>query len=248
MINDVKTSDYIYKKIAEFNSSERHITPSIKAKLASIQYLKEQVSNVEDNEMEKELLDLTAIYNPQFQQLEDSISKIIRGDSNFELPQSIIDKYNLPQYSKDNIKEIPSYWLTAIKNSRFYIIKEEEEEFLKKLKDISITVHDDNLSYTLSFYFKNNDAFYNDILEKDYFLDKKTKECYKTQASEIKWKNKDEEDKYQYSDFFSIFESFDKNSDKNKIEYQNIEGDRLKNDLIPFSMEFYLNIMDEDNK
>lgn len=231
----------VYKKIAELRSWEYSST--IKAKLASIHYLKEQVAHIEDTEMEKELLDLTATYNSQFKQIEESMSKVIKGENSFELPQSVITKYNLPQYDKEKIREIPSYWLTVLKNSDFFTIEKEEENLLMKLKDITINVHDDNLSYTLNYYFEENDRFGNDILYKTYYLDKKTKECYKTEASEIQWKNDDEQ--YKYSSFFSMFTSHDEEDDyyHRKMDQENEEGDSLKNDMIPFSLEFYLNLM-----
>lgn len=66
---------------------------------------------------------------------------------------------------------IPDFWLTIFRNADLLsdMIQTHDEPLLKQLTDIKIK-YDEDLSYTLEFYFAPNDYFTDSILTKKYFL------------------------------------------------------------------------------
>ena len=232
------SSEEIFQKIDKLECSD-----SIKMKLKVIELLKDEINNIEDNQMEKELIKITDDYNKKFKEIENEISRIIQGQNLPEIPNEILQKYNLDQKIKPKKpKIIPNYWLTAIKNSNNFDLTKIDEDILKYLFNIELEMLEDNLSYSINFYFLKNKYFSNNKLSKTYFVNKKTKECQKTESTIIDWTGKINPNKInnKYNEsFFDIFV----NKQDDIMEAENNEGENFKNDLIPFSLEYYLNLM-----
>ena len=232
------SSEEIFQKIDKLECSD-----SIKMKLKVIELLKDEINNIEDNQMEKELIKITDDYNKKFKEIENEISRIIQGQNLPEIPNEILQKYNLDQKIKPKKpKIIPNYWLTAIKNSNNFDLTKIDEDILKYLFNIELEMLEDNLSYRINFYFIKNKYFTNNKLSKTYFVNKKTKECQKTESTIIDWTGKINPNKInnKYNEsFFDIFV----NKQDDIMEAENNEGENFKNDLIPFSLEYYLNLM-----
>ena len=232
------SSEEIFQKIDKLECSD-----SIKTKLKVIELLKDEINNIEDNQMEKELIKVTDDYNKKFKEIENEISRIIQGQNLPEIPNEILQKYNLDQKIKPKKpKIIPNYWLTAIKNSNNFDLTKIDEDILKYLFNIELEMLEDNLSYSINFYFLKNKYFSNNKLSKTYFVNKKTKECQKTESTIIDWTGKINPNKInnKYTEsFFDIFV----NKQDDIMEAENNEGENFKNDLIPFSLEYYLNLM-----
>lgn len=105
---------------------------------------------------------------------------------------------SLPQYDA-NVKGVPDFWLTIFRNTELLsdMIQPHDEPLLKQLSDIKIK-YDEDLSYTLEFYFASNDFFTDSILTKKYFLRCKIDgeepfafegpEIYKCLGCNINWK------------------------------------------------------------
>ena len=232
------TSEEIFQKIDKLECSD-----SIKTKLKVIELLKDEINNIEDNQMEKELIKVTDDYNKKFKEIENEIARIIQGQSLPEIPNEILQKYNLDKKIKPKkSKIIPNYWLTSIKNSNNFDLTKIDEDILKYLFNIELEMLEDNLSYSINFYFLKNKYFSNNKLSKTYFVNKKTKECQKTESTIIDWTGKINPNKInnKYNEsFFDIFV----NKQDDIMEAENNEGENFKNDLIPFSLEYYLNLM-----
>ena len=232
------TSEEIFQKIDKLECSD-----SVKSKLKVIELLKDEINNIEDNQMEKELIKVTDDYNKKFKEIENEIARIIQGQSLPEIPNEILQKYNLDKKIKPKKpKIIPNYWLTAIKNSNNFDLTKIDEDILKYLFNIELEMLEDNLSYSINFYFLKNKYFSNNKLSKTYFVNKKTKECQKTESTIIDWTGKINPNKInnKYNEsFFDIFV----NKQDDIMEAENNEGENFKNDLIPFSLEYYLNLM-----
>ena len=180
------TSEEIFQKIDKLECSD-----SIKSKLKVIELLKDEINNIEDNQMEKELIKVTDDYNKKFKEIENEIARIIQGQSLPEIPNEILQKYNLDKKIKPKKpKIIPNYWLTAIKNSNNFDLTKIDEDILKYLFNIELEMLEDNLSYRINFYFIKNKYFTNNKLSKTYFVNKKTKECQKTESTIIDWTGK----------------------------------------------------------
>ena len=232
------TSEEIFQKIDKLECSD-----SIKMKLKVIELLKDEINNIEDNQMEKELIKVTDDYNKKFKEIENEIARIIQGQSLPEIPNEILQKYNLDKKIKPKkSKIIPNYWLISIKNSNNFDLTKIDEDILKYLFNIELEMLEDNLSYRINFYFIKNKYFTNNKLSKTYFVNKKTKECQKTESTIIDWTGKINPNKInnKYNEsFFDIFV----NKQDDIMEAENNEGENFKNDLIPFSLEYYLNLM-----
>ena len=232
------TSEEIFQKIDKLECSD-----SVKSKLKVIELLKDEINNIEDNQMEKELIKVTDDYNKKFKDIENEISRIIQGQNLPEIPNEILQKYNLDQKIKPKKpKIIPNYWLTAIKNSNNFDLTKIDEDILKYLFNIELEMLEDNLSYRINFYFIKNKYFTNNKLSKTYFVNKKTKECQKTESTIIDWTGKINPNKVKNKNTESFFDIFINKQD-DIMEAENIEGENFKNDLIPFSLEYYLNLM-----
>jgi nucleosome assembly protein 1-like 1 len=105
---------------------------------------------------------------------------------------------SLPQYD-DNVKGVPDFWLTIFRNTELLsdMIQPHDEPILKQLTDIKIK-YDEDLSYTLEFFFEANDYFTDSVLSKKYFLRCKIDgeepfefegpEIYKCSGCNINWK------------------------------------------------------------
>lgn len=229
----------IFQKIDKLDCSN-----SLKSKLKTIELLKNEINKVEDNQMEKELLNVTNEYNKKFKEIENEISRIIQGQNLPEISNEIMQKYNLdPKKIKPKKpKIIPNYWLIAIKNSNSFDLTKIDEDILKYLFNIELEMLEDNLSYRINFYFLKNKYFSNNKLSKTYYVNKKTKECQKTESTKIDWTGKINPNKTKDKNIESFFDIFTNKQD-DIMEAENNEGENIKNDLIPFSLEFYLNLM-----
>ena len=143
------TSEEIFQKIDKLECSD-----SIKTKLKVIELLKDEINNIEDNQMEKELIKVTDDYNKKFKEIENEISRIIQGQNLPEISNEVLQKYNLDKKIKPKKpKIIPNYWLTAIKNSNNFDLTKIDEDILKYLFNIELEMLEDNLSYRINFYF-----------------------------------------------------------------------------------------------
>ena len=232
------SSEEIFQKIDKLECSD-----SVKSKLKVIELLKDEINNIEDNQMEKELIKVTDDYNKKFKEIENEIARIIQGQSLPEIPNEILQKYNLDKKIKPKkSKIIPNYWLISIKNSNNFYLTKLDEDILKYLFNIELEMLEDNLSYSINFYFLKNKYFSNNKLSKTYFVNKKTKECQKTESTIIDWTGKINPNKIKNKNTESFFDIFINKQD-DIMEAENNEGENFKNDLIPFSLEYYLNLM-----
>ena len=232
------SSEEIFQKIDKLECSD-----SVKSKLKVIELLKDEINNIEDNQMEKELIKVTDDYNKKFKEIENEIARIIQGQSLPEIPNEILQKYNLDKKIKPKkSKIIPNYWLISIKNSNNFDLTKIDEDILKYLFNIELEMLEDNLSYRINFYFLKNKYFSNNKLSKTYYVNKKTKECQKTESTKIDWTGKINPNKTKDKNIESFFDIFTNKQD-DIMEAENNEGENIKNDLIPFSLEFYLNLM-----
>ncbi|CRK96418.1 CLUMA_CG009834, isoform A [Clunio marinus] len=99
----------------------------------------------------------------------------------------------------ENVKGIPDFWLTIFRNAELIsdMIQPHDEPLLKQLTDIRIK-YDEDLTYTLEFFFEPNDYFTDSVLTKKYFLRCKIDsdepfafegpEIYKCTGWNINWK------------------------------------------------------------
>lgn len=216
---------------------------SLKAKLLGL--YKNQ--RVRDDLLEKgyneEFYSLEYKYNLEYFQINKQISEIINQGT-----------------------PIPFYWKTAIENAKFFPVNDKDKEILKYVTNIEIK-HDENdkKSFTAYFTFSQNSFFDHTVLEKAYKFNKKEDGYTESKATEIKWKGEAPNIKVvkkkmkkgknvstvtkekKVASFFNIFDNEDEDEeddDENEDGSPDLssEADFIQNDLIPFSMEYYLDV------
>ncbi len=163
---------------------------------------------------------------------------------------------------------IPEYWRKVIENSKFFTVNDKDKEILKHLIDIEIK-HDeaDKKSFIVYFIFESNSFFDETVLEKQYIFNKKEDAYLEAKSKEINWKGSPPNIKMvkkkikkgktsstitkekKVDSFFNIFEAKqDDDEDEDNEEKEDDENDIsseaefVLNDLVPFSMEYYLDI------
>ncbi|XP_076350645.1 nucleosome assembly protein 1-like 4 isoform X2 [Tachypleus tridentatus] len=97
---------------------------------------------------------------------------------NDDLPEELKKKINLEPKENEvksepekDVKGIPDFWLTTFKNVEIIaeMIQEHDEPILKNLTDVKVKLSQSNpMGFTLEFYFKPNEYFYNSVLTKEY--------------------------------------------------------------------------------
>lgn len=225
-------------------------TNSLIKKALFLQKLNEKRSEMQDQTYEKEYLLLKHKYELQYAEILKEISKIIKGESNLE----------------NNAKEkgISDYWLKALDNSFsvYFKINDQDKKILIHLKDLRINYFDDMVSYKLEFVFSENEYFSNQILSKTYFYDSKSQKCTKIEASVINWKGDDKipnkiikkvgkskaiksKSNNTTTIVETFFDFFKSESDLVDDQVENEEGRFFIEDLIPYSMEYYLGLIEE---
>lgn len=117
---------------------------------------------------------------------------------------SIEIRKNLKKEYAEDVKGVPDFWLTIFRCTELMspMIQEPDEPLLKKLVDVKIVYEAESaMSYTLEFYFDENEFFTNKVLTKKYYLKSKVEgdqpysfegpEIYKCEGCVIHWnKNK----------------------------------------------------------
>ena len=157
---------------------------------------------------------------------------------------------------------IKNYWKLAIQNSKFFPVNKKDEQILNFLYNVDLIYDEkDKKSFTVRFFFSKNEFFDHPIIEKKYTFDKKEDQFVDSCSTEIKWKisppniknviKKIKKGKKVNTitsekpcpSFFDIFLDIDdeKREDNNEPDIT-AEADFIQNDLIPFSMEYFIDI------
>jgi hypothetical protein len=224
--------------------------------------LNNQRSDIELNQYEKEYVDLKSTYDRKYAELYEEIGKIVRGENIPVLTTDDVNKYKLnalPTTPAEN--GIPDYWYKVIKNSKYFPFNEKDEEILKFLSDVRLKFEEKVKStFTVEFHFRANEYFPHNVLTKTYLYDDNSEELAKTIGSSIAWTSQDKNPRIKITkkkvkkgknvevkttekvveSFFNIF------ADQEKEDLYPDEAEFIQDDLIPNSLEYYLNIMTAD--
>jgi hypothetical protein len=203
-------------------------------------------------------------YDSQYRVLYEEISKIVRGDAeNLTSTPEEMTKYGITTTADEtasNLKGIPDYWKNVFKNCAFFPVNEKDEPILNHLSDVRMKpVEGSRLNFVMEFHFTPNEYFTNTLLTKTFFYNEETEDVEKTTGSSISWTTQDKNPRIKMKnkkvkkgkkvetikqeEFVPSF--FDLFADQSKEDYPSEEGNFFKDDLLPNSLEYYLNIMDE---
>lgn len=139
---------------------------------------------------------------------------------------------------------IHNFWKTVLVNSNSLTITDFDRKVLTHLTNIRLTIEKDTQKdFKLEFVFEENEYLQQNVLEKRYFFNQKER-CYdKVSATAPIWK-KNEENKSKKENFFSLFEAAQLEED----DFYDFEVDIFVTELIPYSLEYYLDIRPENNR
>ncbi len=142
------------------------------------------------------------------------ISEIIQGKvdlKSLNLTAEEKAKYNIEENDSDAEAGIPNFWMTAIKNSKYFPVNEKDDKILTHLRDIKLVLSENKLDYSLEFIFNKNEYFEHEILTLQFDYDEKKFEPTKRIGTNIKWSNADKnptlkpKSKKLYIVFFYLF-------------------------------------------
>lgn len=96
-------------------------------------------------------------------------------------------KYKITENEANEESGIPSYWLNAIKNSKYFSVNDKDELILAHLKDVKLNLTANKLDYSIDFIFDKNDFFNHEKLTLQYVYDEKKFEPVKQIGTNIVW-------------------------------------------------------------
>lgn len=219
-------------------------TDSIKTKLLAL-YKNQQVRDgILEKGYNEDFYNLEFKYNQQYSNINKEISELVNQGT-----------------------PIPNYWKVVLENSKFFTVNDKDKEILKYLTNVEVKNDEtDKKSFTAYFTFSPNLFFDEPVIEKFYKFNKKEDSYTESTSTQIKWKGDAPNVKVikkkikkgknvstvtkekKVKSFFNIFEDEnddeDTDDDKGDEEENQLsnEADFIQNDLIPFSMEYYLDL------
>jgi len=245
---------------------------SLKKKLLYIKKLTNDREVIEKY-YKNELLDLTYAYEQKYKSIYDQVSKMIHGQEECDVDPADQEKFKVTKPTTATEAGVPGFWHKALTNSKFFYTNDKDEGVLKFLKDVNLEFKTDKASFTAHFVFEANPYFSNTDITKS-FIYNESQELIKIESSTIAWASDDvnptkilkktqkkgkgkktaaAETQQKYEDvesFFTIFrtdnlEDCEAEADASQEEE---EAEFIKEDLFPFALSYYLNIMpvDED--
>lgn len=180
------------------------IPESVAKRVYGLKAIQDQ-HHVLEKDFHNEILALEKKFAERCQALHTQRAEIISGKNEptaelIEAGKATADKEEegvTKKGSKPDVKEIkgiPEFWLTCLKNHGRIaeIISERDEEALLSLVDITVKHFDDSNGYSLLFEFAENEFFSNNVLSKSYYF--KNSEptgsivVDRTEGTTIEWK------------------------------------------------------------
>jgi len=157
-------------------------------------------------------------------------------------------------------------------NAKFFYTNDKDEGVLKYLKDVNLEFKTDKVSFIVHFVFDANPFFTNTELTKTYIYND-SQELIKVESSTINWasvevnptkilkktqkkggkaKKGPKETTTQYEDvesFFTIFrtDNLEDPEAEADVSQEEEEAEFIKEDLLPYALSYYLNIMPVDD-
>jgi hypothetical protein len=239
-------------------------TDSLKKKLLFVKRLTNERELVEKG-YKKDLLELTYAYEEKYKSLYDQASKIIHGQAEADVSPADLEKYKVTKPQCNAEIGVPGFWAKAIINAKFFYTNDRDENILKHINDVYMEFKPDKVSFTVHYKFDTNPFFSNSEITKT-FIYNETQELTKIESSKINWhsdevnptkilkktqkkkKDKQKETTTQYEDvdsFFTVFRTDDLESPEAEadVSQEEEEADFIKEDLLPYALNYYLNIM-----
>ena len=213
----------------------------------------------EHNSYRKDFISLRNKYELKYFDIYSQIKDIIFSETEIpEISKEDYETYKINEEDSKKNKEIPCFWRTVIQNCKCYICNEKDVPILDNLIDIIIIPLENKIDFQVNYIFKPNDYMENTILTKKYFYNILNEKLINVEGSEINWKNEDKnptikktvkvikkkkskEKQIITKEIESFFDIFSKKI-KDNLSNEEQQAKFLKEDFLPNSLEYYLNI------
>lgn len=226
-----------------------------------------------ENEYKHKYQEIQYKYFRQFKDNYFKRNEIIKGNLELNPNEDLYKNRNINIYNNEE-KGIPLFWYKCIENSSQFknFLNDRDKNILKNLSSI-LCEEESNGNFKILFQFKEKDIipyFSNSELFINFILDEKLT-IKEIKSSEINWSNDNSnstiiinkkkiknvktgeiilvDEKSNCQSFFSIFKNMKKGinykSDDELTQIYDL-GYHIKEDLIPNSIEYYLNMMNVD--
>ena len=213
----------------------------------------------EHNSYRKDFISLRNKYELKYFDIYSQIKDIIFSETEIpEISKEDYETYKINEEDSKKNKEIPFFWRTVIQNCKCYICNEKDIPILDNLIDIIIIPLENKIDFQVNYIFKPNDYMENTILTKKYFYNILNEKLINVEGSEINWKNEDKnptikktvkvikkkkskEKQIITKEIESFFDIFSKKIKEN-LPNEEHQAKFLKEDFLPNSLEYYLNI------
>ena len=218
----------------------------------------------EHNSYRKDFISLRNKYELKYFDIYSQIKDIIFSETEIpEISKEDYETYNINEEDSKKNKEIPFFWRTVIQNCKCYICNEKDELILNNLIDIIIIPLENKIDFQVNYIFKPNDYMENTILTKKYFYNILNEKLINVEGCEINWKSEDKnptikktvkfikkkkskEKQIITKEIESFFDIFSKKIKEN-LPNEEHQAKFLKEDFLPNSLEYYLNIFIVDD-
>ena len=218
----------------------------------------------EHNSYRKDFISLRNKYELKYFNIYSQIKDIIFSETEIpEISKEDYETYKINEEDSKKNKEIPFFWRTVIQNCKCYICNEKDVPILDNLIDIIIIPLENKIDFQVNYIFKPNDYMENTILTKKYFYNILNEKLINVEGSEINWKNEDKnptikkivkvikkkkskEKQIITKEIESFFDIFSKKIKEN-LPNEEHQAKFLKEDFLPNSLEYYLNIFIVDD-
>lgn len=212
----------------------------------------------------KDFISLRNKYELKYFNIYSQIKDIIFSETEIpEISKEDYETYNINEEDSKKNKEIPFFWRTVIQNCKCYICNEKDELILNNLIDIIIIPLENKIDFQVNYIFKPNDYMENTILTKKYFYNILNEKLINVEGCEINWKSEDKnptikktvkfikkkkskEKQIITKEIESFFDIFSKKI-KDNLSNEEQQAKFLKEDFLPNSLEYYLNIFIVDD-
>jgi len=257
------------------------LSDEVKVSLEALKYLETQQIRL-DNQYDRERLELDKKYSRLEKPLFERRHALVTGSQptkeelleGGELLQQEFPDFHPPTDAMNTRgKGIPNFWLTALQHSEDFadIISSRDAEALQHLADIRYSYtappSDPNPGFQLSFYFRPNEFFQNNVLEKEYIFKRGTVNTDNfvydhATGTDINWRDsmdltKESETGDSVESFFDFFnpplppdpeiDEEEREEVDNKLEDDLQAGETIKDDVIPNALELFLYPLEDDD-
>lgn len=261
-----ENEDYDYEYESQFRKALTSLPDEYRHQVVAMKKVLIKRLKIE-NEYKKKYQEIKAKYDTQFQNNFLKRNAIISGDEVPDPSDPLFKNHPIPT-SPSQEKGIPLYWFKCLQNSTQFKnkINDKDSKILQNLKSIRC-VNTEKNNFKILFIFQEKDVktfFTNPQLEIEYVHDKSLN-IKEIKSPGVNWTNdnvnptieiKKEKNKKTgeirvvkkpVTSFFNIFTNLQMNKDKNSDLFDEASdlGSHLKEDLIPNSVEYYLNMMND---